>query len=64
MGIFKRLRDRFKAKLLLDGGIGALIIGLVSELVGIDIAPGEVDIVMTAIATLAAIYGRWKATQE
>jgi len=59
--MFKRLRNLFRGKLTYSG-IGALVIGLVSELLGIDLAPTEVDAVMTAIATLAAIYGRWRAT--
>jgi len=62
--MFKRwLQNKFRGKLTYSG-IGALVIGLVSELLGVDLAPTEVDVVMTAIATLAAIYGRWRATHE
>lgn len=64
MKLIKRLRERVVSKLLGYGGIGALIIGLVSELIGTDIAPGEVDAVVTAAAAIAAIYGRWRAARE
>lgn len=60
--MFKRLRNAIKGKLTY-GGISALAVGLVSELLGVDLAPAEVDAVMTAVATLAAIYGRWRATR-
>lgn len=43
--------------------IAALVIGLVSELLGIDIAPTEVDAIATAAATAGALYGRWRATR-
>lgn len=61
--MFKRwLRNKLRGKLTYSG-ITALAIGLVSELLGIDLAPVEVDAVMTAVATLAAIYGRWRAAR-
>lgn len=61
--MFKRwLRNKIRGKLTYSG-ISALAVGLVSELLGIDLAPVEVDAVMTAVATLAAIYGRWRATR-
>lgn len=44
-------------------GIGALVIGLVTQLLGIDIAPPEVDAVLTAGAAIVAVYGRWRATR-
>lgn len=59
MKILKRLKERAKGRLV-EAGIAALLIGLVSELIGVDIAPAEVDAVMTAAAALAAIYGRWR----
>ena len=59
MKLFKRLRDKVKDRAV-EGGLAALIIGLVSELVGIDIAPTEIDVLMTSAATLAALYGRWR----
>lgn len=59
MKLFRRLRDMLKDRAV-EGGLAALIIGLVSELVGIDIAPTEIDVLMTGAATLAALYGRWR----
>ena len=59
MKLFKRLRDKLTDRAV-EGGLAALIIGLVSELVGIDIAPTEIDVLMTSVATLAALYGRWR----
>lgn len=59
MKFLKRIRGR-----AVEGGIAALVIGLVSELVGIDIAPTEIDALMTAGATLVAIYGRWREQRE
>lgn len=53
--LFNRLRNRAA-----DAGIAALIFGLVSELVGVDIAPGEVDAVATGVAAALAIIGRWR----
>lgn len=63
MKLFKRLRDKLKDRAV-EGGLAALIIGLVSELVGIDIAPTEIDVLMTSVATLAALYGRWRERRE
>lgn len=59
MNLFRRLKDR-----VLDAGIGALVIGAVASLFGVDIAPTEVDTLVTAAATLGAIYGRWRATRS
>ena len=53
--LFDRLRNRAA-----DAGIAALIVGLVSELFGVDIAPAEVDAVVTAVAAALAIIGRWR----
>ena len=43
--------------------IAALAFGLVSTMIGVDIAPTEVDAIVTALATVTAIYGRWRATK-
>jgi len=59
MKILKRLKDKLKDRAA-DAGIGALIIGLVTELLGVDIAPTEIDAVVTGVAVLAALYGRWR----
>lgn len=44
--------------------IGVLAFGLVSQVLGVDVAPTEVDALVTAVATIAAIYGRWRAAQQ
>jgi len=59
MKLFKRLRDKLKDRAA-DAGIGALVIGLVTELLGVDIAPTEIDAIVTGVAVLAALYGRWR----
>jgi hypothetical protein len=59
MKLLKRLREKL-AQRAVEGGFAALLIGLLSELAGIDIAPTEIDTLMTAAAVLAAIYGRWR----
>jgi len=59
MKLFRRLRDKLKDRAV-EGGLAALIIGLVSELLGVDIAPTEIDAVVTGVAVLAALYGRWR----
>ena len=40
-------------KLLKEGGIAALVIGMLSSVLNVDIAPEDVDKVMTAIAVVA-----------
>lgn len=65
---FRAWRQLKKGKQVLKGkltyaGIGALVIGLVTQLLGIDIAPPEVDAVLTAGAAIVAVYGRWRATR-
>lgn len=59
MKLFKRLKDKLKDRAA-DAGIGALVIGLVTELLGVDIAPTEIDAIVTGVAVLAALYGRWR----
>lgn len=45
-------------------GISALVVGVMTGVFGIDIAPTEVDVVVTGFATLLAVAGRiiakWK----
>ena len=64
--ILKRLREKWKTARedLAAGGVLALVIGLVSELAGVNIAPTEVDAVVTGLAALAALYARWKAREQ
>jgi len=54
MKLFKRLRDKLKDRAV-EGGLAAVVIGLVSEHVGIDIVPIEIYVLMTGAATLAAL---------
>lgn len=58
--IKRRIKKRMLKKLfskdnLKDGAIGALVIGSIASLLGIDIAPTEVDAIVTGLATLLAI---------
>ena len=59
MKLFKRLRDKLKDRAV-EGGLAALIIGLVTELLGVDIAPTEIDAIVTGVAVLVTLYGRWR----
>lgn len=56
------LKNVLKGKLTY-ASVVALVLGLVAELVGIDIAPTEVDAIVTALATLGAFYGRYRASR-
>ena len=61
-----RLVEKLKAKIkerALDAGIGALIVGGIASLFGVDIAPTEVDTLVTAAATLIVVFERWRATR-
>lgn len=49
------LKKLFSKDNLKDGAIGALVIGSIASLLGIDIAPTEVDAIVTGLATLLAI---------
>lgn len=44
------------------GSVVALVVGLVSQLLGVDIAPSYVDAVVTVLTGSVAIYQQWKAT--
>lgn len=59
--IFRRILERVQSRTAATGGVLALIIGLVSELAGVDIAPTEIDIIMTGVAALLALIERWRA---
>ncbi len=59
--IIKAIAKRSRGKLTY-ASVGALVVGLVSELLGVDIAPDEVDALLTFAATAGALYGRWRAT--
>jgi hypothetical protein len=72
MKVVKRIRQAIKiarrlklakGKLTYASG-AALAIGLIAELAGVDLAPAEVDAVVTALATVGVFYGRWRANQE
>ena len=43
--------------------IATLAIGLVTTMIGVDMAPAEVDAIVTALATIGAVYGRYRATR-
>lgn len=63
--MFKKLRERI-AKLrqrfgVEDGAIVALIFGTLSQALGVDVAPAEVDVLMSAGATLVVLLQRWRA---
>lgn len=58
--MLKKLKERLK-KRAMDGALGALIVGAFASLFGFDIAPTEVDAVITAGATLLALFERWRA---
>lgn len=63
--IKRRIKKRMLKKLfskdnLKDGAIGALIIGGIASVLGIDIAPTEVDALVTGLATLLALGIRIK----
>lgn len=60
--MFRKLRDRLTNRVG-DFAVGALIIGLVTELLGFDIAPAEVDAVVTGFAMLGAFYDRWRTAR-
>ena len=58
---------RIKAKLkerALDVGVGALIVGGIASLFGVDIAPTEVDVFVTAGAVLVTVFERWRTTRN
>lgn len=57
MKVLRKLRDRLHNRVG-DMSVVALVVGLVSIVFGVDIAPDEVDKVMTGIATVGAVYGR------
>lgn len=44
--------------------VGALALQALAAVVGIDIAPAELDALGVAVATLGALYGRWRATKS
>lgn len=52
---FKRLKARVKLK---HGAILALVIGCISQALGFDLAPTEIDLLVTAASTLAAVWER------
>lgn len=54
------LKKLFSKDNLKDGAIGALIIGGIASVLGIDIAPTEVDALVTGLATLLALGIRIK----
>jgi hypothetical protein len=54
--ISKIKEKRMFKKYLKEGGIAALVVGLVSMTTGVDVAPEDVDKLMTAFAVLA-VYG-------
>lgn len=62
--MFKKLRDKVVANKVASGGITALIVGAVAAVFGIDMAPADVDIIVTAVASIAAalpVLGRlWR----
>lgn len=60
--MLKKLKERLK-KRALDAGIGALIVGAVASLFGVDIAPTEVDTLVTAGAILVTVFERWRASR-
>lgn len=63
--MFKKLRDRLKkAANLENSAIVALIFGTLSQALGVDVAPGEVDVLMSAGATLVVLFKRWRAARE
>jgi uncharacterized protein YcfJ len=52
----------FKGKLTYTA-IGAIAIGTVAKLFGVDIAGQEIDTLIQAVAVGVAVYGRWRATK-
>lgn len=60
MKVLRKLRDRLHNHVG-DMSVAALVVGLVSIVFGVDIAPDEVDKVMTGIATVGAVYDRIRA---
>lgn len=55
--------EKSKGKLTY-ASVAALAIGLAATLAGVDLAPEELDAVIAALATIGAVYGRWRATRE
>lgn len=51
--IKRRIKKAMFKKLLREGAGGALVIGAISAVLGVDIAPEDVDKVVTAAAVIA-----------
>jgi hypothetical protein len=51
----------FKPRNFGFAALAALVIGNVAALLGVDIAPEQIDVLVTAGATLVAIYAQWRA---
>ena len=60
--MFKKLKGKLKGKLTY-GAIAALAFGSLSQALGVDIAPAEIDVFVSAATALAGLYGRWRATR-
>ena len=60
--MFKKLLKKTKGKLTYGAGI-TLALGALSQALGIDIAPAEVDVIVSFAATLGVLYGRYRATR-
>jgi hypothetical protein len=60
--LVRRIKDKLKQRAI-DVGIGALIVGGVSSLFGVDLAPTEIDVIVTAGAALVTVFERWRATR-
>lgn len=64
--MFKKLKDKLVAKLkdkyktVGAAGVVALLIGAVAGVLGIDLAPDQVDALITAIGVLAYAFREWQ----
>lgn len=52
--MFKKLREKVLANKVASGGVTALVVGAVAAVFGIDMAPADVDVIVTAVAAVAA----------
>lgn len=64
--MFKKLKDKLVTKLkdkyktVGAAGVVALLIGAVAGVLGIDLAPDQVDALVTAIGVLAYAFREWQ----
>lgn len=67
--IKRRIKKAMVKKLLKNKTVGvgsvlALVVGVVSQLLGVDIAPSYVDAVVTVTTGTVAIYNAWRQKQD